>query len=805
MTGAFLTIRRLRRSPGYVLAVVVSLGVGVAVCVAVFSLINVVVFDEIVGIRDRTSLIRVRWTTHGGPFTTAEFDEFERQLPSRLTSAAAQGERSLPALLPAGPALLTVAFVSARFFDTLGTRAVIGRLLSAADADARAAPVVVIAEELWLGAFNGDRDIVGRTMTIGSRTFTIVGVTPGTAPGLRQVDLGTSDQPLPQLWVNLTHARNWPATATTGAWLYVAGRLADKATLTDARREISSMANWLRRTSPFRDRDPLQEPAGFQVFRSGLDWRDEPGQSLLTLALFMALPVSILLIGCVNVLSLQLARALEYSGELSVRLALGASRATLMRLMLVEVAMLSALSGLVGWIGARVLLGRASAYMPTDVAVDERVFAFGIGLVVAVVASAGVVPAWLASRDVVAAGLRSLGDNTPARTRVRGMLLIVQVAASVALLGLSGLVTRSLINRSPSLPRHASEVLLVDINLANVRSTEPRPAVFAAAVLDMLHRDAAIRDAAFATFAVAGHTLFYALPTDAPGVRRGVSGGFVTSRWFDATGARFLAGQGFADTPGLVAPKPQGGDGRPRTQAVANAALASTLSGSPVEALGRQIRIAAGEVVEVVGIVADTQRNGNGDPVPLLFVPMPDSPPPRLTLVARTQDVSAARRSIEAAIHAVDPLVPIGRVQSLDRRMADDSRGVHELTWYGSALAILALCLSAAGLHSLLSYAARRRTREIGIRLAIGASTRTVVWGVVGPTLWNVLVGAAIGLVLAITMAHAMRGLLYGLSSFDLRALLPILALFGVVTLLACAAPVLRVSRIDPVRALREL
>jgi putative ABC transport system permease protein len=238
---------------------------------------------------------------------------------------------------------------------------------------------------------------------------------------------------------------------------------------------------------------------------------------------------------------------------------------------------------------------------------------------------------------------------------------------------------------------------------------------------------------------------------------------------------------------------------------VVNAALASALAGSPVEALGRRIRLATGEVVEVVGIVADTQRNGSGDPVALLFVPMPDSPPPRLTLVAKTQDVSAARRSVEAAIHAVDPLVPIGRVQSLERRMADDFRGLHELTWYGSALAILALCLSAAGLHSLLSYAARRRTREIGIRLAIGASTRTVVWGVVGPILWNVLLGATMGLVLAITMGHALRGLLFGLSSLDLHALLPSLALFGVVTLLASAAPVLRVSRVDPVRALREL
>ena len=149
MSELRISLRRLLRSPGYITAAVLSLAIGTAVCVAAFSLVNVMVFEDVPGIHDRRSLVRINWTTQGGRFTSAELDALERLRPPALGSLAAQGDRSLPVLLPSGPETLTVALVSAQFFETLGTRAVMGRLLTAVDAAPGAPPAAVVADDLW--------------------------------------------------------------------------------------------------------------------------------------------------------------------------------------------------------------------------------------------------------------------------------------------------------------------------------------------------------------------------------------------------------------------------------------------------------------------------------------------------------------------------------------------------------------------------------------------------------------------------------------------------------------------------------
>ncbi len=464
MSELRISLRRLRRSPGYLAAAILSLAIGTAVCVAAFSLVDVMVFEDVPGIRDRRNLIRINWTTQGGLFTTAELDTLQQLHPPALASFAAQGDRGLPVLLPSGSTTLAVALVSARFFETLGTRAVVGRLLTAADADPGAPPAAVLADDLWRGPFNGAADIVGRSIVVGGRPFTIVGVMPARAPGLRLVDLGTQDAMLPQVWVGLHHAAGGRAAAVTSPWLTVAARLAPDANVREARSQVTALTERLNATAPGRAGRTADSHRSLVVFRGGLDWRDDAGQALLTLAVFLFVPASILAIGCINVMSLQLARGLEQSAELSVRLALGASRARLVWLMMLEVAAVSALSGLGGWIGARLLLARMAAYLPNEVPVDNRLFAAAALLVVLVVASAGLGPAWVISRDVVAAGLKSLDLGGSARARVRTTLLTLQIAASVLLLALSGLAIRSLAGRSPFLPDEASRILLMDVS-----------------------------------------------------------------------------------------------------------------------------------------------------------------------------------------------------------------------------------------------------------------------------------------------------------------------------------------------------
>jgi putative ABC transport system permease protein len=790
MSELRVSVRRLLHSPGYIFVVVLSLGVGIAASVAAFSLTNTLIFRDVPGTRDRRNLIRVKWSNQEGTFTASEFAAFESRQPLAFTTVAAQGDRSMPVLLPPGPATLTTAFVSARFFETLGTRPVSGRVLNQRDALADALPVAVISEHLWRVPF-GARDVVGSSITVGGRPFTIVGIVPAEMPGLRPIDLGIRESQFPQVWLTLRHLSDWRATTRSDPWLWVAGRFSTDASLREARSEAAAMANWLRGITPLRERT-RSERASLILFRAGLHWRDEPAQSLLTIALFLFLPVCVLMIGCVNVMSLQLARGLEHSAELSVRLALGASRSAIVRMMSVEVLILSAASGAVGWTGAHLVLTRAHSFFPTRIVVDECVFLFVICLVFGIVAVSGLFPAWLASRDIVAAGLRTLPEGNPVGPRARGVLLIVQVAASVGLLALSSLAIRSVVGRSPTLPIDASQILLVDFNLADIRPTAPRTDLFVATVLDRLNDDSAIRAAGFASFTMAGGPVAYSSSDDAPGVRRMAVGGFVTPGWFDAMNATFLAGVGFSRA---VAP---------HSQAVVNSALAATLGGGS-SALGTELRLSNGERFAVVGIVADTEHSGDGTPTPMLYLPFSSAPPASLTLVARTRDTSVARRAIEAAIKDADPLVLNGGIESLERRSAESFRGFREVASYGLTLSALALALAAAGLHSLLTYSVRRRRREIGVRVAVGATASQVVWVVVRPTLRLVVAGFVLGLALALPIAALMRSAFLGLSSFDGVALLPSLAVFVLVALAASSAPALHASRIDPVRALREL
>ena len=793
MSELRISLRRLSHSPGYVAAAVVSLAIGIAVCVAVFSLVDVMVFEDVPGLRDRRNLIRINWTGSGGLFTARELDTLEQLRPPALTTLAAQGDRALPVLLPSGATTLSVALVSPRFFETLGTRPVVGRLLAVADAAPDAPSAAVVADELWRGAFNGAGDIVGRPLVVGGRPFTIVGVAPRRAPGLRLVDLGTQDAMLPQVWVGLEHAAGWRATAMESPWLSVAGRLAPHAELRQARAQVTALAERLKAPGKLRGDRSAGSHSSLVVFRGGLDWRDDPGQALLTLAVFLFVPAGILAIACINVMSLQLARGLEQSAELSVRLALGASRARLVRLMMLEVAAISLLAGVGGWVGARLLLARMTAYLPNELAIDNLLFGGAAGFVVLVVAIAGLGPAWVISRDLVATGVKSLDVGGPRRSRVRSVLLTLQIATSVTLLALSGMAIRSLTGRSPFLPATASEILLMDVNLANIRPSDPRPDDFVRALLDRLQDDASIRDAAVATFGATGHAVEYALPADPPGTRRAATGGFVTPRWFAATGATFLAG-------GPIG----GSSGRP-TQVVVSAAFAAAISTDPRSALGAKLRRPTGEIVEIGGVIADTMRTGSGEPVPLLFLALPSRPPSAFTVVARTRDVSTARQVMESAVRAIDPLVPIGRVDTLDTRTAAAFKGFREMTSYGAALGALALALTAAGLYSLLSYTVRRRSHEIGIRLAIGASDRQVMWTVVRPAAWLLVAGAVCGIALAVPIATVMRATLLGLPALDPLSLLGSLGILALATLAATVPPVLRATRIDPVHALREL
>jgi predicted permease len=684
-----------------------------------------------------------------------------------------------------------VAFVSPSFFDTLGTSAVAGRLLRAGDADASAPPAALISERLWRRVFHGSPAVLQTSLTIAGRAFPLVGVTPERFSGLRIIDLGAADSEYPDAWICLRDASLWRATAHPSfPWLAVAGRLAPGATLNAARAELSVVATRLAPPGA----GGAQRHRAFRVYRAGLDWRDEPTQSLLVLGMFLAIPLCVLAIGCVNVINLQLARAMDEGGELSLRLALGASRWRIVRLLLVEVAVVAAVSTVIGCVGARVLLMRAAAASPVPPAVDPAAMAFAALLVTAVVCVAGLLPAWWSSRDVVAAGLRDLRDASKMRVRFRRFLIVVQVAASVALLALSGVAIRSLTTGAAAGSSAAREILTAAFDFGSASAN--RSTQFVRAMENRLGDATAIRGVAFATFGAIPRAVRYQRPADAPGQERIAAGGYVTPQWFAVADARFVAGDARGDFP--------------PGSAVVNRTLASVLSGTGAAggradaAIGARIRVGRTDA-EIVGVIEDMPvGGGDGTPVPILILPMSPTAPDVVAILVRANDGAGARQAMAAAVTAIDPTLPVPRIQTFDDQIAEASRGLRDLVSMAATLGGLSVALAGAGLHSLLAYAVRRRRREIGIRVALGAQSREVVGMAVAPAVWLVVAGAVAGLALAMPVALVIRASLPGVSPLDLRGLLPSVAILMLVAVVGAAGPTFQAIRVQPIDALRE-
>jgi putative ABC transport system permease protein len=773
----------LRRSPIHVLVVTLSLGIGMAVAVAVFSIIDALVFAGIPGIVDRSNLVRLRWASEQ-PMSVGDFEVLDEHRGAFATWAA-DHLKPTAVLLPTGAVTLTSAFVSATYFETLGTVAVRGRLLAAADGRAEADAVALIGEHLWRDSYQGSDDVLGRVLTVSGRPFTIVGVTPAGFPGLRQRDVRQSTRGYPEIWLPLPAATPAALPQIRALSLSVVGRLRPGATLAQAQAELAVAST--RLSGPSRERRLVS-------FRDGLSWKERPFDTLLTLGVFLFVPLSILLIGCANAINLQLARATERSRELGVRIALGASRYRLARLLAVEILFLAALAAGIGWLGAVVFLERLAPVIQLPVRVNLASALFMLGLIVTVIVAAGIAPAWLATRTAIAAGLKEVADGSVPHKRLRATLVAVQVAISLTLLLVSARGVRTLYLWLPLLPPSAERTLVAEFDVAAAHPGQRDSRALVETVLTGLDRVAAVPSAGFADFVRTEGAVRYWRAADGDGVRRVAVGGFVTPGWFDAYGAPLVAGRVFT--------------GRGQGEIVINEAFASTIANGPSDALGRPLRVshppsAPPRTVEIVGVVADrlTQIDGRG--LSAIYVPMPEQSPPAVVLVAQAPDAAAATAAIKAAVAEADPALPWFSLETLQARALAPVQGLRDAAWFGTALGIVALVLAATGLHAVLTYMIRRRTHEIGIRIAIGASSRAIIWLVARQAALLMCAGAIGALAISTPLVFVMRAF-PNLSPFDPLAILAPLGLLAVVGLLASVLPAYRAATIDPIDVLRS-
>jgi putative ABC transport system permease protein len=784
-----ITWRQLRRTPAYVGAAVCSLTVGLAVCLAVFSVLTATLVGEAPGIPDRSSLTQVRWSGNDTLLTESEWDGLAPALGATYTSVAAEGVRRLPVLLPRGATTLTTAFVSDRYFQTLGTTARMGRLLDVRDAVPGPPLAAVIGARTWHDEFAGAGDVLGRTISAAGWPVTIVGVTPEGMSGLTLHDFPSADD-APQMWLSLASAGSIVGSSGTLRWLSPAGRLRPGVSLTAARAVVDTIGTRLRAES---SDPPGATLRSLLAWRAGFDWQDAPWDALLAVLLFLFVPLGLLGVGCLNVVNLQLARAMDRSSELGIRVALGASRARLVRLLVVESAVVAAVAAVPGVLGAWALLPLAQPFVARPIVINGQVLGLCLTLVTIAILCAGLVPAWLATRRQLPGGD---ARHEPLRyRRLRAGLVVAQVAASTILVFLSGLGVQALRTRGPIVPPDASRRLVADFALQDLGYTEVQAGQFVRQALDELRGDPTIAAAGFADFFRFDGQVRIARPGGRALARSVAVGGYATADWFAASGIPLIAGRLWTGATNERA-------------VVVSASLAAILASSPQAALGTTLQAAHGHTTiddaEVVGVVGDSLEDQNGRAVPMILLPMPPTAPTSLVLIARTSDRAGAAVQLRGVLARIAPNVSWVRMDTLEDRLSAVFRGYREMVWLGAALGGLGLALAATGLFALMAYSVRRRTREFGIRLALGAPAVRLAGSVIGQGVRLVALGLAASVAVAIPLAHLLRSALFGLSPVDPVVVTSVTGLLLGIAVAACLLPARRAARVSPAVALRQ-
>ena len=797
------TWRSLRRQPAFALLAVATLALGIGANAAIFTVINAVLLRPLAYPNpERVVAITNHWRNtglSGGTVSAPDFHDWHDTAQSFAAMAYYTGGETSVSVNGASE-YGTAIRVTPGFFDVFGVNPQAGRVFEPRDETPGSPFAAVIGHEFWMRRFGGQRDVIGSTVSFGERTFTIVGVMPA---GFRSP--GVTDVWFPA-WVV-------PETTSRGAHNYrVVARLKEGASLEQAQAEMTALAARLESEYPSSN---VNKGAAVTSLQDQL-----VGDTRATLYLLLSAVALVLVIACANVANLLLARATARANEIAVRAALGAARARLLRQFLTESVVLSLAAGVVGLILARWGVAALTAIAPqnlprlSEVRVDAPVF--GFALLVAMVSSlfVGVLPALQASRANLNASLRHGGRGGVlggGGARLRAALVVAEMALAVALVVGASLLIRSFI-------------ALGDVDLG-----------FDSDRLLVLETSVPSRDAAGAQRATAFYEQLLPRLSEMPGVKavaavRGLPN--ARSRFgHESNGGYWLEGGDDPRTAGvrlpqasftvvtpdffrtMAIPLQRGRDFtlRDRDDApfvvIVNDALARQAFGD-ADPLGR--RIACGldspEFMTVVGVVGNVRsRDPSRAPAPEIYMPFlqHQRTATALALIARTEgDPLALANTFRETIRTANPGVPV-RATTMTQVLSTAVATPRFRTLLVGVFAALALALAMAGVYGVMAYAVSRRTSEIGVRIAMGASRPAILRLVLGQGLQLAAAGIAIGSVLAFALSRALRSMLFAIGPSDPIVFVGVPILLLATAAAATAIPALRASRIDPIQALR--
>lgn len=798
-------LRLFRRAPVMSAAVVASLALGIAANTAVFSFVNAIQFKPL-PVENEATLVDLSETSQtelcaGCAVGTSHptYQDWKSTATTFQAMGAYREERFVVAGLhgSGGPERVGGALASAELFPMLGIQPAFGRGFTAADDQAGAAPVVILSDLLWRSRFFTDRadradvNVLGAALKVNGIARTIIGVMP---PGFRFPEFA-------QLWVPLTPAAGKWARADRS--LAVVARLRRGVDIETARSEMRTLA--AAQAAAYPDSHARWTATAITLRE------DMTAETAMASTVLLGAVAFVLLIACVNVANLLLARALQRRRELAIRLSLGASRSRVVRLVLAESFVLAAAGGAVGLLAALWLAGSIVTALGTEApywiqfGVDWRVFAFCALVTVTAALLCGAAPAIQASRPDVNAELRDGGTTSvsPGARRVRHALTVGQLALALVLLACAGLLIKTVARTFQfDAGYDTTKVVVGDLNLEGPAFENPGAiTAVTSTILDSLHRRPDVRAAVSQTvfFAGFGAEPRRMLVEGLPDVPVGASPTFyfaVTNEYFGILNLALQAGRPFASLD--------------RDVVIVNATLARRTWGNR-SPLGVRIRFgdtsSRAPWLTVIGVVADA----GGSPLaiergrPVAYVPFSSQPGREFALYAAT-DSSAAHLipEVRAAVAAADPDLPIEDLMTREQAYASWAAPARFVATLMTSLSAVALLLACIGIYGVMAYGIGQRTREIGVRLALGATPRQVQALVVRTGAWLVVSGIVIGTAGARASTRMLEGVLAGTSPTDPAVFATVAAILGLVGCAASWLPSRRAARVDPLTVLRQ-
>jgi putative ABC transport system permease protein len=794
--------RGMAQRPGYTAVIVATLALGIGANTAIFSAVNTVLLrpvstpslDRLVVVREDLIPLKL----FDAPISAGEAEDlFKRRDLFQASTAFASGSRNLTGL--GEPQRISVTRTAGEFFTVFGVRPLVGRFYRPGDSEEGSAPVVVLSHALWQELSGGDPSFVGRSIELDGQHYEVIGVTPSSF----RYPFG-SQAYTPFIFTQRVRSPQQRSSLT----MTFVGRLAPGMTPKKLPAELrGELERWDARFGPGR-----YVSEGFRLVPTSFV-EYVAGELRLILLVLMGAVLFVLLTACANVASLQLVRAIGRSRELAVRAALGAGRGTIARQLLVESVVLSLAGGLLGLAVGRALLGLIVRWGAAEYRVLENVrldgWVLGFTALVAIAAGLffGVAPAVRAARVNVQDALRGSGRGSSAgsdRHRFLRASVALQMALTVMLLMASMLTVRSLARLLATTPGFRPEqVMVARVSLPGPRYQNAAARVtFFNTLLERLHAMPGVQSVgltAYPPFSGGGDSSPFeviGVPERSGEPARHANIDIVHGAYFQTMGIPLLRGRAFEST-----------DENPAAPvAIIDEQLAKQYFAPGHEPLGKVIRHGA-PPARIIGIVGHVQREELSDPPKATvyhYYPHYSWLSAMSIVVRSSLPAPVVASNLRAAVRQLDPALPLYDIKPMEQRVSESVAGRRLAMTVLAGFAGLSLLLAVLGIYGVMSYTTSQRTKELGIRIALGADPRAVVRMVLVGGLTLAVVGVAIGAVAFLGLGRALRALLYGIAPQDPATVVVSVAALTGAALIACYLPARRAARVDPVTALRE-